>query len=139
MRNQKKSAENFFQKTEMNVSAMKSQFQKLSKLIGSAVIWGGVGKAATFIQYCGLTENTFPFVVDSDENKVGTCVPGMGQLIPCPSILQNKSWDLIFIPSQWRALDIVSEIKEKNIGYSSILIEFKGKLVDFELDERPYR
>ena len=139
MRNQKKSAENFFQKTETNVSAMKSQFQKLSKLSGSAVIWGGVGKAATFIQHYGLTDNTFPLVVDSDEDKVGTYVPGMGQLIQCPSILQNKSWDLIFIPSQWRALDIVSEIKERNIEYSSILIEFKGKLVDFELDEHPYR
>tara|TARA_B100000575_G_C23135200_1_gene659290 strand:- start:1035 stop:2240 length:1206 start_codon:yes stop_codon:yes gene_type:complete len=138
-RNQKKFAEKFFHQNEINVNSVKSQFRKLSKMGDSAVIWGGVGKAATFIQHYDLTEKTFPIVVDSDEDKVGTFVPGMGQLIQSPSILQNKSWDLIFIPSQWRARDIVSEIKERRIKYSRIIVEFKGQLVDFERGEHPYR
>ena len=46
---------------------------------------------------------------------------------------------MILIPSQWRALDIVSEIKERQIEYSKILIEFKGELVDFDIDEHPYK
>ncbi len=139
MRSQKESAANFFHKTELNVKLMKLQLQKVSKLSASNVIWGGVGKAATFIQHYGLTEHAFPIVVDSDEDKVGTFVPGMGQLIQSPSILKNKSWEMILIPSQWRALDIVSEIKERQIEYSKILIEFKGELVDFDFGEHPYK
>jgi hypothetical protein len=139
MRTQKESAANFFQKTEVNVKSIKLQLQKVSKSNASNVIWGGVGKAATFIQHYGLTEHAFPIVVDSDEDKVGTYVPGMGQLIQSPSILKNKSWEIILIPSQWRALDIVSEIKERQIDYSKILIEFKGELVDFDFGKHPYK
>ena len=43
------------QKTEINVTSIKSQFQKISKLSEPVVISGGVGKAATFIQRYLLT------------------------------------------------------------------------------------
>ena len=91
------------------------------------------------MQHYDLTEDAFPIVVDSDEDKVGTYVPGMGQLIQSPSILENKSWEMILIPSQWRALDIVAEIKERQIDYSKILIELKGELVDFDNGKHPYK
>ena len=58
---QKKSAQKFFQITEINVTSIKSQFQKLSKLSEPVTISGGIGKAATFIQHYLLTVGRFPF------------------------------------------------------------------------------
>ena len=103
------------------------------------VIWGGTGKAATFIQHYELDSNQFPFVVDSDHGKVGSFVPGTGQKIVHASVLETNPADIIIIPTQWRATDIYKEIRSRNISYCKILIEFEGRLVDYELDKHPYK
>ena len=103
------------------------------------VVWGGTGKAATFIQHYGLDSNLFPFVVDSDQGKVGSFVPGTGQKIFHASELVTNPADVIIIPTQWRASDIYKEIKSRFISYGKILIEFEGRLVDYELDKHPYK
>lgn len=102
-------------------------------------IWGGTGKAATFIQHYELDSNQFPFVVDSDHGKVGSFVPGTGQKISHSSELETNPADVIIIPTQWRATDIYNEIKSRYISYSKILIEFEGRLVDYELAKHPYK
>ena len=116
-----------------------SRLNKLSQGDGKIAVWGGTGKAATFIQHYGLDCARFPFIVDSDIQKAGTYVPGTGQRIRHYSELLSNPVDIIIIPTQWRAADIYNEIKRENISYSQILIEYSGKLVDFELDSHPYR
>lgn len=103
------------------------------------VIWGGAGKAATFIQYYGLDREKFPYVVDSDPDKVGAFVPGTGQEIRASSDLKIILADIIIIPAQWRAADIYAELNLKNISYSKIIIEYDGQLIDYEKDEHPYK
>lgn len=102
-------------------------------------VWGGTGKAATFIQHYGLLKSLCPIVVDSDVDKVGFFVPGTGQKIEHSSYLADKYTDVILIPSQWRAADIVSEINTLEISYGRILIEHGGNLIDFFSAEHPYK
>lgn len=101
-------------------------------------IWGGTGKAAAFINQFSADAKRFPLVVDSDQDKVGTFVPGTGQVIQFRDVLKDSLISVIIIPSQWRAKDIVAEIVREKIQVSRILIEHKGRLIDFMLDDHPY-
>lgn len=102
-------------------------------------IWGGTGKSAAFLHAFGVDAERFPLVVDSDPSKAGTYVPGTGQEIQYRDVLRDHPPDIILIPPQWRAADIVEEIARAGIRYETVLIEHGGKLVDFFLDEHPYR
>ena len=66
-------------------------------------------------------------------------MPGTGQKISHSSELETNPADVIIIPTQWRATDIYNEIKSRYISYSKILIEFEGRLVDYELAKHPYK
>ena len=101
-------------------------------------IWGGTGKASAFINQYHLDAERFPLVVDSDPDKVGTYVPGMGQRIESVSILVETPVDTIIIATQWRANDIILEMQAKGIRAESILIEYKGHLIDCMKDPNPY-
>jgi len=129
----------FFKHTAKNTKNISAELEKLSSSEQKVVIWGGTGKAATFIQHYGLDREKFPYVVDSDPDKVGTFVPGTGQEIRASSDLQIIPADIIIIPTQWRAADIYAEINSKNISYSKIIIEYDGQLIDYERDEHPYK
>lgn len=102
-------------------------------------IWGGTGKAAAFIHQFGVDGDRFPLVVDSDKDKVGTYVPGSGQRIVFRDDLKSEMPDVIIIPTQWRAKDIVSEMAREHITPKQVLIEHQGRLIDFAKDEHPYR
>jgi hypothetical protein len=102
-------------------------------------IWGGTGKAAAFIHQFGADAERFPLVVDSDPDKVGTFVPGTGQEIMYRDVLKASPADVIIIPTQWRAKDIVAEMARENIRASSVLIEHDGRLRDFFTGQHPYR
>ncbi len=102
-------------------------------------IWGGTGKAATFINQFGLDAQRFPLVVDSDLEKAGTYVPGMGQEILFRDFLIQYPVETIVIATQWRAGDIVAEIERHGIPYRTILLEHEGRLVDYFADAHPYR
>ena len=102
-------------------------------------IWGGVGKSASFINHYEINNQKIPIVIDSDKEKVGMYVPGMGQEILYRDFLKLNPVDIIIIPPQWRANDIVSEIRRENINFKKILIEHKGKLIDFINDDHPYK
>jgi hypothetical protein len=77
-------------------------------------------------------------VVDSDPGKVGSFVPGTGQEIVFRDVLKNTPMDVVIIPTQWRAMDIMAEMAKEGISASQVLIEHKGQLVDFLKDEHPY-
>lgn len=102
-------------------------------------IWGGTGKSAAFINHYRLDAKRFPVVVDSDADKVGTYVPGMGQEIRSRDWLLTNPVEVIIIPSQWRAQDILVEMDAAGIAGETILIEHNGQLVDFRSGSHPYR
>ena len=81
----------------------------------------------------------FPLVVDSDPEKVGTYVPGVGQVISSPEELRKRPVEVIIIPMQWRAQDILDEIERDRIPFDQILIEYQGRLIDYLREKNPYR
>lgn len=102
-------------------------------------IWGGTGKAAAFIHQFGADADRFPLVVDSDPDKAGTFVPGTGQEIVFRDALKAEPVEVVIIPTQWRAKDIAAEMAREGIVPDQVLIEHRGRLVDFHKDEHPYR
>lgn len=136
---QGKDAQIFSKLTQTSKQNIIAELNSLFESEQSLAIWGGTGKAATFIQHYQLDNDRFPYVVDSDSEKVGTFVPGMGQEIRHSSELTVIPADIIIITTQWRAADIYAEIKSRNIHYKKIVLEYNGYLVDFEIGNHPYR
>jgi hypothetical protein len=85
----------------------------------SIAFWGGTGKGAAFLNAYHLNDDR---AVDSDYNKVGRFVPGMGQEIEHSDTLLEDPVDVIVITARWRAVDIYAEIKEKGISYTQLLV-----------------
>lgn len=115
--------------------------QRMDELYASGrpfAIWGGTGKAAAFLNRHGVDADRFPLVVDSDPDKYGTHVPGTGQRIRPPACLLDRPVEIILIPMQWRARDILAEMARLGILCGQILIEHQGRLIDFERDAHPY-
>jgi len=116
--------------------------RQLAELHGAGrrvAIWGGTGKSAAFINRYGADRARFPVVVDSDPAKVGTFVPGAGQEIRYRDHLVDHPVDVVVIPPQWRAADIVLEMGRAGISVAAVLIEHGGRLIDFHADLHPYR
>ncbi len=105
----------------------------------SVAVWGGTGKSAAFINHYEVDRARFPIVVDSDPDKAGTFVPGTGQEIRHRDYLISNPADVIIIPPQWRAADILNEMRAAGIRYEQILIEHNGMLVDYFAYPHPYR
>ena len=82
---------------------IQSQLTALHRCGQKIAIWGGVGKCAAFLNTYGVDADRFSMVVDSDNGKVGTYVPGTGQIIQSCAVLADNPVDLIIIPAQWRA------------------------------------
>ena len=120
-------------------STIGSQLAELHAAGKSVAIWGGTGKGAAFVNYFGVDARRFPLVVDSDPDKVGTFVPGMGQRIRSIDAVRDSPVDAIIIPTQWRAADIVEEMARCGIQAATVLIEHHGRLIDFHRDQHPYR
>jgi len=102
-------------------------------------IWGGTGKCAAFIQAHRVDAQRFPLVVDSDPDKVGTYVPGTGQRIQSRDALAGTRVDVLIVPTQWRARDIVEETQRHGLDIGQVLIPHNGHLVDFRTGQHPYR
>jgi hypothetical protein len=122
-----------------SLSVIRDQLSALHASGRSVAIWGGTGKSAAFINRYGADAARFPTVVDSDQQKVGTFVPGMGQEIRFRDWLKDHPVEVIIIPPQWRARDVLAEIRRHAIGFAHILIEHDGRLVDYLQDDHPYR
>ncbi|MCS6783338.1 MAG: class I SAM-dependent methyltransferase, partial [Gloeomargarita sp. SKYG98] len=111
-------------------AAVAQQLQALVAAGKKVAIWGGTGKAAAFMHHYGVDAERFPLVVDSDPAKVGTHVPGTGQLIQFRDVLKTQPVDVIIIPSQWRVRDIWLEMEREGIAAAVVLTECNGRLVD---------
>jgi hypothetical protein len=118
---------------------IRSQIAALGTSGKRVAMWGGTGKAAAFVNRFGLDAQRFPLVVDSDRAKVGAHVPGSGQVIQFRDVLKEAPVDVVVIPTQWRAKDILAEMAREGIVARQTLIEHEGRLVDFHVDEHPYR
>lgn len=114
------------------------QLAELHKGGGGVALWGGTGKSAAFMCRYNVDAARFPTVVESDRAKVGTFVPGTGQRIEFRDYLRQHPVKTLIIPPQWRARDIVAEMKDAGIEVGRVLIEHDGRLVDFHNDPHPY-
>lgn len=132
-------AASYAERTRAARATIRKQLDRLLAEGLSVAIWGGTGKSAAFINHYGLDSARFPTVVDSDPDKVGTHVPGAGQPIQFRDALLAAPHDVIIIPPQWRAVDILHEIRTVGIPFGRILIEHDGRLIDFLADPHPYR
>ena len=139
MRERAAAARVFSQRTNISRATIRTQLDKLAASGAKVVIWGGTGKAAAFIHQFGVDAERFPLVVDSDKDKAGTFVPGAGQEILFRDALKAIAVDVVIIPTQWRAKDIAAEMKQEGIHPGKVLIEHGWRLVDFILDEHPYK
>lgn len=129
----------FSRRVDQSRTTIRAQLDDLAAYGARVAIWGGTGKAASFIHQFGVDAVRFPLVVDSDPDKAGTFVPGTGQAIMFRDVLKTLPADVIIIPTQWRARDIAAEMKREGICAATVLIEHGGRLVDFLLDVHPYR
>lgn len=114
------------------------QLAHLHKRGCSVAIWGGTGKSAAFMQRYHVDAERFPIVVDSDPQKAGSYVPGTGQEIRLRDWLLEHPAEVVIIPPQWRAADIVVEMEQTGIRPTTVLIEHGGCLIDFHRDAHPY-
>jgi hypothetical protein len=121
------------------VATIADQLASLHAAGNRVAIWGGTGKSAAFMCRFCVDAERFPLVVDSDPTKVGTFVPGTGQEIRFRDWLRDHPVDVVIIPPQWRAADIVAEMATVGIAPAQILIEHSGRLIDFWKDDHPYR
>lgn len=128
----------FRQRAETSRVEINKQLTQLAESGAKVAIWGGTGKAAAFMHQFGADAIRFPLVVDSDPEKAGSFVPGSGQEIKFRDVLKSLEIDVVIIPTQWRARDIMAEMMREGICPGRVLIEHAGKLVDFVQDAHPY-
>ena len=138
LRQRAATAAGFHLRADTNRANIRQQLDELAASGNRIAIWGGTGKAAAFIHQYGVDAQRFPLVVDSDLEKAGTFVPGTGQKIVFRDVLKTQPIDVVLIPAQWRARDIISEMEREGIHPKQILIEHGGQLVDFASAEHPY-
>ena len=115
-----------------------SQISELAADGNVLAIWGGTGKCAAFMHHYQVSAEVVPTVVDSDKRKWGTYVPGVGQEIRSPSYLLQHPADILIIPTQWRAQDILIESDAMSLEFGQILIEHNGELIEFIGGNHPY-
>lgn len=121
----------FYQATAQGLTTIGEQLAALAASCKRVAIWGGTGKSAAFLCRYGVDRQRFPVVVDSDPDKVGSFVPGMGQEIRFRDYLKEQPVEVLIIPPQWRAADILLEMQREGIAVSTILVEDHGQLVPY--------
>ncbi len=132
-------ARQFRDRAEESRDRIRRQLDDLASSGLRVAVWGGTGKSAAFMQQYGVDAHRFPVVVDSDPQKAGTYAPGTGQLIRFRDWLVDHPADVVVIPPQWRAHDILLEMERCGIRPRSVLIEHDGRLVDYHRADHPYR
>jgi hypothetical protein len=133
-----KEATDFHDNANEALTTIKGQLAELLNQGRTVAIWGGTGKSAACMCRYDLDSDRFPIVVDSDRDKAGTFVPGTGQEIRFRDWLIDHPVDALIIPPQWRAVDIIVEMREAGISVGQVLIEHGGRLVDFHSDDHFY-
>jgi hypothetical protein len=125
--------------TRLADQVIRSQLMGLHASGCPVAIWGGTGKSAAFMNRYGVDAMRFPIIIDSDPAKVGTFVPGTGQQIRGRDHLREHPVDVVIVPPQWRAADIVLEMVRAGIIAETVVIEHGGRLIDYFDDPHPYK
>lgn len=133
-----KIADLYFSHTTTSISQIRCELDHLQEKGEQIAIWGGTGKCAAFMHHYQISKSEIPIVVDSDQRKWGTYVPGVGQEIKPPSYLLTSPVNILIIPTQWRAQDILIESNAMELAFKQVLIEHQGRLIDFRYDQHPY-
>ncbi len=121
-----------------SIKTVRDQVQKFKSKGQKIAIWGGTGKCASFMHHYELNWNEMDLVVDSDQRKVGSFVPGIGKKISSIKDLRDLRDIILIIPTQWRAQDILIEAETNSLNFEKVLIEHQGRLIDFLKDSHPY-
>ncbi|MBN1910349.1 MAG: methyltransferase domain-containing protein [Pirellulales bacterium] len=130
-----RASEGFRRRVDAQHARVTEQLAALRQAGRSVAFWGGTGKGAAFLNAFGVDAETFPVVVDSDEQKVGRFVPGTGQEIRPPDWLRQNPVDVIVITTRWRARDIFDEIQRRGIACREVLVLASNELQPYEGDE----
>lgn len=125
----KKSVETFGMRFGASIAEAREELSAKRNNGKRIAYWGGIGKSSMFLHQIGVEPL---LVVDSDERKVGLCVPGLSAKIHHASLLETNPVDTIVITTSWRADDIVKEIQRRGIACEEILVYKRGKLVRYE-------
>jgi hypothetical protein len=121
-------ADTFTKKARDSVERVKEQLNAETNV----VLWGGTGKSAAFINNHKLDAAHFPTVVDSDSGKFGKFVPGTGQEIQDPKIVNELFEPTIVITTPWRADDIYRDITARELSYKRLIVLKDGEMKDYE-------
>ena len=133
-----KNADYFCHSTTTSIHNIKQELKDLISKRNPIAIWGGTGKCASFMHHYQISCEDIPLVIDSDKRKWGTFVPGIGQEIKSPSFLINHPIHTLIVPTQWRTQDILIEATSMGLNFKQVLIEHKGRLIDFMTQKHPY-
>jgi hypothetical protein len=125
--------------TVEGLATIEKQMHRLYESGKKVAIWGGLGRSVAFMNRYGVDRKRFPVVVDSDPSKVGVFVPGTGQQIQRKDWLLENPVDVVIIPSQWRAADIVAEMDRIGVAVETVFIEHDGQLMDYHRASHPYK
>ena len=132
-----KNADYFCHSTTTSIHNIKQELKDLISKRNPIAIWG-TGKCASFMHHYQISCEDIPLVIDSDKRKWGTFVPGIGQEIKSPSFLINHPIHTLIVPTQWRTQDILIEATSMGLNFKQVLIEHKGRLIDFMTQKHPY-
>lgn len=127
----KNSSEKYYQGILKQKNSIRGMLDTLQKQGKSFAFWGGTGKSCAFLNAFDINCEEFPVVVDSDYNKAGTFVPGMGQELRTPDYLKTHPVDIIVITTQWRAKDIFNEITQRELTYEDVLVLHDDTLISY--------
>ena len=133
-----RAADAFRRRSAEALSGVAAQLDALAASGKRVAIWGGTGKSAAFMNRYQVDAARFPIVVDSDAEKAGGFVPGVGQEIRHRDWLRANPVEVVIVPPQWRARDIAAEMASAGLPPAQILIEHDGALIDFRTDPHPY-
>ena len=131
-----RAAEAFRGEAAESLARLRRQLDALATSGRSVAIWGGTGAAAGFIAQAGMDPRRFPIVIDSDTAAIGTTVPGTGQEIRSPEWLQRHPVDVVIIAMHRRAHEIAREMTAAGVRCETILIEDRGRLIDYSVEAR---
>lgn len=107
---------------------VRTQLEALRQRGKTVAFWGATGKGSAFLNAFDLFDTSYPVVIDSDYNKTGRFVPRTAQEIRPPEYLSDHPVDVIIITTQWRARDILHEIRGRRIPYEQVLVLVNQRL-----------
>ena len=93
--------------------------QLLAGLNGQVAGYGAPAKSTTLLNYCGIDQQTVPYIVDDSPLKQGLFTPGTHIPVVGPEVLEEKRPSYILILA-WNFADDIIE-KTKHLGADYIL------------------